>query len=531
MYNPVNDTYVQLIAQSEHQCKAAATGQLLWKWRPNGVICARKTECLNSLYWDWPNDTVYVTAKHSRSIVKLSHSSVAPEIVWVLSPLNHTTLCVEVSPAVRGQFGGQLFRPHKRGLHGVQMAGPHRLAVFQNGWDDNCGYGLLIEVNEASGVAHIVDAMMPCQRGQRFFPPSFGGFFRYHLGLLSFAWGSRLVWFTRGLGGQGRPTGLLTFKYPSCIPHSYRIDVVPLVLFVLNAVRGRRSYSVDAVASTSIPIAKQCDLLLQCTKVSDDGIGEFVVTSKTVRLATIYLPRFQALYHVKLMLPRLGLQSCVLHWHVLGLGNHSVPLSAGVRHSAFRSRSAQPMSPEDGGSSRREARATVVGGGGQEARASSVPPKTNGESVRAAPPAPGRPRGGGAAGRDEYGAHEHTSAAARAALERQAPVCDTQAATGKDHRSGPLDKVLLVVIFSWHEHLAANIPTLMDLWGGVFQNIKCSDTKVPNQPDMIHAPLLREGRLMYQCTLAFAMTQFVGQSKGYLFMGDDQGHWLGARKM
>ena len=119
------------------------------------------------------------------------------------------------------------------------------------------------------------------------------------------------------------------------------------------------------------------------------------------------------------------------------------------------------------------------------------------------------------------GAHQLTSAAARAALGRQAPVCNTHAAAGKDHRSGPLGKVLLVVIFNWHDHLATSVPTFVDLWGGVFKDIKyCSDTKVPNHPDMIHAPLMREGRLMYQCTLA-AMTQFEGQFEGYLFMGDD----------
>ena len=101
------------------------------------------------------------------------------------------------------------------------------------------------------------------------------------------------------------------------------------------------------------------------------------------------------------------------------------------------------------------------------------------------------------------------------------PFCNTHAAAGKDHRSGPLGKVLLVVIFNWHDHLATSVPTFVDLWGGVFKDIKyCSDTKVPNHPDMIHAPLMREGRLMYQCTLA-AMTQFEGQFEGYLFMGDD----------
>ena len=137
------------------------------------------------------------------------------------------------------------------------------------------------------------------------------------------------------------------------------------------------------------------------------------------------------------------------------------------------------------------------------------------------PPAPGRPGRGGAGAQDVSRAHELTSGAGRAALERQASICDTHAATGKDHRSGLLAKVLLVVIFNHHEYLATSVQTLVDLWGGVFPNITyCSDTKVPNHPDMIHAPLMRHGKLMYQCTLA-AMTQFEGQFEGYLFMGDD----------
>ena len=80
-----------------------------------------------------------------------------------------------------------------------------------------------------------------------------------------------------------------------------------------------------------------------------------------------------------------------------------------------------------------------------------------------------------------------------------------------------LPKGLLVVVV-FNNLFKANVPKLKAMYSQV-DMVFCSSEEVYDEPGFIHAPLINEGKLSYQCTIV-AMQLFPFKS-GYFTIGDD----------